>query len=239
MNYDPAQSSLFTENETDVSTPYPPPKPKINRIAESRSRLQHSGATALSQVELLSLLISGDAGNIWYEYQSLGAIAQAPWRELVSLTGVGEVAVCRIKAAAELGRRLLQEDRGQRPQISNPGHVADLLMLEMRDLEQEHLRVILIDTKNYVLDIPLIYIGNVNSSIIRPSEVFRPAIRMNAPAMILVHNHPSGDPTPSPEDTVVTKRLVEAGQMIDVEILDHVIIGHNRYISLKGQGLIP
>ena len=110
-------------------------------------------------------------------------------------------------------------------------------MLEMGSLEQEHLRTILLDTKNRVLESPTVYKGNVNSSIIRVSEVFRQAIRANATALIVAHNHPSGDPTPSPEDIQVTRSIVEAGDLLGVEVLDHLIIGHQRFVSLKERGL--
>jgi DNA repair protein RadC len=110
-------------------------------------------------------------------------------------------------------------------------------MLEMGNLEQEHLRTVLLDTKNRVLSSHTVYIGNVNSSIIRVSEVFREAIRENATALIVAHNHPSGDPSPSPEDIRVTRSIVEAGDLLGIEVLDHLIIGHQRFISLKERGL--
>ncbi len=206
-------------------------------MAESRERLHFHGAAALSSVELLNLLISIPAGAVWYQYQSLAAIAQAPWQELAGLPGIGEATACRLKAAIELGRRLMQEERGQRPQITSPAQAADLLMLEMRDLEQEQLRVVLLDTKNRVLETAIIYIGNVNSSIVRASEVLRPAVRINATAVILAHNHPSGDPEPSPEDVQMTRWIVEAGQLLGIEVMDHLIIGHNRFVSFKERGL--
>jgi DNA repair protein RadC len=110
-------------------------------------------------------------------------------------------------------------------------------MLEMGSLEQENLRTILLDTKNRVLASPTVYVGNVNSSIIRVSEIFREAIRVNATALIVAHNHPSGDPTPSPEDVNVTRSIVEAGHLLGIEVLDHLVIGHQRFVSLKERGL--
>jgi DNA repair protein RadC len=110
-------------------------------------------------------------------------------------------------------------------------------MLEMSGLEQEHLRVILLDTKNLVLSSPTIYQGNVNSSIIRVAEVFREAVRENATSLIVAHNHPSGDPTPSPEDVQVTRSFGEAGRLLGIEVLDHLVIGHQRFVSLKERGL--
>ena len=207
-------------------------------IAESRARLQTYGATTLSSAELLNLLLSNrQAGTIWYQYQSLARIARASWQELAGMAGIGEATACRLKAALELGRRVLQEEQGYRPQITSPAEAADLLMLEMRDLEQEQFRVLLLDTKNRLVQTEVVYIGNVNSSIVRGGEVFRPAVRANATALILAHNHPSGDPTPSPEDVRVTRWLVEAGLLLGIEVLDHLIIGHNRFVSLKERRL--
>jgi DNA repair protein RadC len=125
----------------------------------------------------------------------------------------------------------------QRPQITSPADVANLLLVEMSHLEQEHLRVVLLTTKNYVLKIPTIYIGSINSSTVRIGEVFKEALRQNAAALIVVHNHPSGDPTPSPEDVVVTRQLVEAGRLLGVDVLDHLIIGQGRWVSLRERRL--
>ncbi len=107
----------------------------------------------------------------------------------------------------------------------------------MAFLEQEHLRVILLDTKNYVQSIHTVYQGNVNTALVRVAEVFREAVRTNSPSLIVAHNHPSGDPTPSPEDIHVTEQIVAAGKLLDVDVLDHLIIGRQRYVSLKERGL--
>jgi DNA repair protein RadC len=173
-----------------------------------RERLQHYGAAALSNAELLAILLR-----------------------------VSTAKAAQVKAALELGRRLLLSSPDARPQINSPTDAANLLMLEMGSLEQEHLRTVLLDTKNRVLASPTVYVGNVNSSIIRVSEVFREAVRQNATALIVAHNHPSGDPAPSPEDIQVTRSIVEAGLLLGVEVLDHLIIGHQRFVSLKERGL--
>jgi DNA repair protein RadC len=115
--------------------------------------------------------------------------------------------------------------------------VANLLSAEMGLLEQEHLRVVLLNTRNEVLGIPEVYKGSVNTSLVRVGEVFREAVRRNCPAVVVVHNHPSGDPTPSADDLSMTRQMVEAGRLLDIEVLDHLIIGHGRYVSLKEQGL--
>jgi DNA repair protein RadC len=121
--------------------------------------------------------------------------------------------------------------------VTTPADAANLLMSEMTFLEQEHLRVVLLDTRNRVLATPTIYVGSLNTSVIRIGELFRQAIRNNAAALIVAHNHPSGDPAPSPEDIHVTRKLVEAGKLLDIEILDHIVIGRQKFVSLKERGL--
>ena len=121
--------------------------------------------------------------------------------------------------------------------MKSPQDAANLLMLEMGILEQEHLKTIMLDSKNHVLKMHTVYVGSVNTANVRVGELFREAIRLNSVAMIVAHNHPSGDPTPSPEDVAVTRRIVEAGQLLNVEVLDHLVIGQQRWVSLKERGL--
>jgi DNA repair protein RadC len=142
----------------------------------------------------------------------------------------------RIKAALALGLRLT-EPTGDRPVINSPADAAALVQPEMSLLEQEFLRVMLLDTRNRLLDIVEVYHGAVNSSQVRLAEVFKPAIQRMAPAILVCHNHPSGDPTPSPDDVAVTRAMVQAGKLLDVDLLDHLVIGGSRYVSLKERGL--
>lgn len=211
-----------------------------------RERLQHCGAAALSNVELLAILLrTGIKGEnvitmstrLLTERGGLLGLAKADFSELAEVKGLGPAKASQLQAALELGRRLMAASPAVRPQITSPADAANLLMLEMGILEQEHMRVLLLDTKHYVLGSPTIYKGNVNASIIRVAEVFKPAIREHATSIIVTHNHPSGDPTPSPEDVQVTQRLVEAGKLLDIAVLDHLIIGRQRYISLKERGI--
>jgi DNA repair protein RadC len=125
----------------------------------------------------------------------------------------------------------------ERLQVRSPLDVANLLMLEMSLLEQEQLRVVLLDTKNYIIRVHTVYTGSLNSAVVRISEVFREPIRTNSAAIAVAHNHPSGDPTPSPEDVRVTEMIVEAGALLDIDVLDHLIIGRNRFVSMKERGL--
>ncbi len=211
-----------------------------------RERLQHYGATALSNAELLAILLRvGLPGEnvvalstrLLKEIGGLEGLAKASFNELTSIKGISTAKTAQLKAALELGRRFLLSSPDARPQITSPSDAANLLMFEMGSLEQEHLRTILLDTKNRVLSSPTIYVGNVNSSIIRVAEVFREAVRENATALIVAHNHPSGDPTPSPEDVHVTRSIVEAGSLLGIEVLDHLVIGHQYFVSLKERGL--
>jgi DNA repair protein RadC len=211
-----------------------------------RERLQYHGPAALSNAELLAILLRvGRPGEnavalstrLLAEFGGLAGLAKASFHDLVSIKGVSTAKTAQLKAAIELGRRLLITSPDARPQITSPLDAANLLMLEMGSLEQEHLRTLLLDTKNRVLASPTVYKGNVNSSIIRVSEIFREAIRENATALIVAHNHPSGDPTPSPEDVQVTRSIVQAGMMLGIDVLDHIVIGHQRFVSLKERGL--
>lgn len=211
-----------------------------------RERLLYAGAAALSSTELLAIILRVGVGGesvlsvaqrMLARFDGLAGLARASTAELTAVHGIGEAKVAQVKAAFELGRRLLVTAPVERPQVRSPADAAQLLMAEMSLLEQEHLRLILLDTKNYVLSIPTVYVGSLNTSLIRIGELFRYALKDNCAALIVVHNHPSGDPTPSPEDVTVTRKIVEGGQLLDIEVLDHLIIGRGRFISLKERGL--
>ena len=211
-----------------------------------RERLEHYGAGALSSAELLAIILRTGVGGesvlnvaarLLAKYNGLIGLARASFGELCAEHGIGPAKVTQLKAALELGRRLLIASPEERPQVKSPADAANLLMLEMSLLEQEHLRTILLDSKNRVLATPTIYVGSLNTSVVRVGELFREAIKLNSAALIVVHNHPSGDPTPSPEDVKVTELVVQAGQLLDIEVLDHLIIGQQRYVSLKERGL--
>lgn len=209
------------------------------------NRIEHCGPGALSTTELLAIIVGGPqqlhlANRLLAHYDDgLIGLARAPHGELSNngFEGIGPATAARIKASFELGRRLLIASHDDKLQIRSPADTANLLMAEMSTLEQEHLRVILLDYKNYVLGVPTIYVGNICTAVIRIPELFREAIRVNASAIIIAHNHPSGDPSPSPDDVAVTEAIYKAGRLIDIEVLDHVIIGQGRYVSLKEKGL--
>ncbi len=132
-------------------------------------------------------------------------------------------------------RRIAEE--APKPKVQAPNDVAEILMGRFAGLEQEHLDVVLLDTKNGMTGIVNVYKGSLNSSLIRIGEVFKEAVRTNAASIIVAHNHPSGDPSPSPEDIAVTRAIVQAGKLLDIEVLDHIVVGEARYVSLKAKGL--
>lgn len=157
--------------------------------------------------------------------------------EMTGIQGIGLAKAVQVKAALEIGKRLSLEP-GVRTQVTSAGDVSALLMGEMRYLEQESFRSILLDVRNQIISIETNSVGGLDNCLAHPREVFKPAIRKNAAAIILVHNHPSGDPQPSEEDVKVTKVLVDAGRLLGIEVLDHVIIGDNRYVSFRQLGLV-
>ncbi|MGQ9598586.1 MAG: RadC family protein [Anaerolineae bacterium] len=230
----------------DPETSYHPTIKELPRSERPRERLVNYGVGALSTAELLAIILRTGtrdenvirmAQRLLVAFGGLAGLARTNTSELASAKGVGPAKVAQIKAALELGRRMVLESPEERPQVRSPADAANLVMSEMSLLEQEHLRVILLDTKNRVLATPTIYIGSLNTSLIRVGELFREAIRANCAALIVLHNHPSGDPTPSPEDIAITKQIVEAGKLVDIQVLDHVIIGRQRFVSLKERGL--
>ena len=205
------------------------------------NRLHHYGANALSTTELLAILLGNphqlqDAAALLAAFDDLVGVARAPSAELQQQPGVGTSTAARIKAALELGTRLTME-RNHAPQIRSPADAANLLMPEMSLLEQEQLRVLLLDTKNHVVAVPTIYIGSLNTTMIRISELFREAIRRQCASIIICHNHPSGSAEPSPEDVAVTRQAVEAGKLLDIDCMDHIIVGRGVWVSLKERGL--
>ena len=211
-----------------------------------RERLALRGAGGLSSAELIGLLWgSGSRGRSAVDlaedalarHDGLTGLARASDLELEALPGVGAAKAAQLTAAFELGRRLLADWPVGRWTIRSPRDVADRLMLQMGRLEREELRVVLLNTKNVVLRVATVYQGNVSSSLVRVGELFRDAVRLNASGLILVHNHPSGDPTPSPDDLHLTAEALAAGRLLDIDLLDHLVVGHDAYVSLRDRGV--
>ncbi len=222
---------------------------RITDLHESerpRERLAALGPQALSSAELIAILLRvGVQGEnavqvgqrLLTRFNGLRGLHSAPFDELCDQRGMGEAKASQIKAAIELGRRLTLVSPEERPVINSPSDAAALVQYEMSALEQEHLRVLLLDRRNRVLAIDDLYRGSVSSAQVRVGEIFKSAIRKNASAVIVVHNHPSGDPTPSPDDVALTRAIVQAGKLMDIEVLDHLVIGSARFVSLKERGL--
>jgi DNA repair protein RadC len=207
-----------------------------------RERLRDQGAGALSDAELLAILLRvGVAGTnvvqlsqrLLVEHGGWPGLMRLDYATLCTMHGMGEAKTSTLKAALEIGRRLLLTAHEDRFQIRSPADVVQLMQVEMAHLDQEHLRALCLDTKNRVQKVHTVYVGSLNSAIIRVGEVFKEALKLNSAAIIVVHNHPSGDPTPSPEDVMVTRQIVQAGEMLDVEVLDHLVIGQGRWASLR------
>ena len=208
-----------------------------------RERLISYGPRHLSNTELIAILLrTGSAGEnvisqssrLLSRFDGLRGLGKATYTELCGERGISEAKACQIMASLELGRRFVSLAPEERASINCPEDAVNLLSAEMSALEQEHLRVLMLNTRNEVMGIEEIYIGNVNSSVVRPAEVFRAGIRANATSILAVHNHPSGDPTPSGADVSITRDLVEAGKLLGMELLDHLVIGSGqRFVSMK------
>jgi len=170
-------------------------------------------------------------------FGGLIGLHRANYEEVCLLHGVGPAKAAQIKAAIELGRRLTVEEPEERPSIKSPADAAALVQYEMSALDQEELRVILLNTRNKVINIIFIYRGSLNCSQVRIGELFKRAISHSAASIIIVHNHPSGDPTPSADDIALTRGVIEAGHLLGIDVLDHLIIAKGSYISLKERKL--
>lgn len=214
-----------------------------------REKLMTAGAACLSNVELLAILLrTGTRENsvirvaeqVLSRYRDVGITAMMSMSvaELSSVRGVGAAKAATILAAVELGRRLSQKAAEKVEIVHGPEDAAHYAMPRFRFEQKEHFAVMLLNTKNHILGLTDISIGSLSASIVHPREVFQAALRYAAAALILLHNHPSGDPSPSREDIQVTQRLVKAGKVMDIPVLDHIILGDNRFVSLKEKGLL-
>lgn len=223
------------------------PLKKLPAELRPRERLIANGAASLSNTELLAILLRTGTKNasamdlaerLFVEFKDLAGLLQASIEELAAVRGVGQVKAVQIKAALELSRRLMLLPTAERPIVQSPDDAAGVVMEEMRHLDREHFRAILLNTKNQVLAVETISVGTLNSSMVHPRELFKIAVKKSAAHVIVAHNHPSGDPTPSREDITITKRIIEGGKILGISVLDHLIIGDNKFVSLKAEGLI-
>lgn len=222
----------------------------LDQHERPRERLANYGPSALSEAELLAIIlrvgVPGESavmvGNrLLKTFNGLMGIHRASYEEVCQQHGLGQAKAAQIKAAIEIGNRLAKQKILEDASISfhSPEEVARFVQYEMSALDQEQLRVVLLDTRNRLQKMVNLYTGSLNSSTVRIGELFKEAIRHNAAAIILIHNHPSGDPSPSPEDINLTRAAVQAGKLLDIEVLDHIVIGRGegRFVSLKKKEL--
>ena len=211
-----------------------------------RERLRQWGAAALSNAELLAIILrtGGTGENVLAQatrllsrFNGLPGLARASVSELCAEHAVGKAKATQMLAAMELGRRLLAPHPDERPIVRSPQDIANLLLADMVLLEQEHLRVVLLNTRNQVLAAPEVYKGTVNATHVRVADLFRDAVREGCAAIIVVHNHPSGDPTPSADDVAMTRQIREAGSLLNVDVLDHIVLARNGFVSLRERHL--
>lgn len=211
-----------------------------------RERLSIHGEASLSETELLAIIIGSGSKNIsalelanrlLVSFKGLRNIREADLEDLTKVKGIGPAKATNIKAAIELGRRTALDVK-IKDFIHSPEDVSQLLMEEMRYYDREHLYGLYLDRKGGLISKKIISIGSLSSSIVHPREVFKVAIKCSAASIIIAHNHPSGDPTPSREDIEITRRLAEVGRIMGIELIDHLVIGHKSYCSLKEKGAI-
>jgi DNA repair protein RadC len=212
-----------------------------------RERLVKFGAHVCSNQELLAIVLrTGSkeesviqlAERLLTTMKGMSNLREATVEELIKIKGIGPTKAIQLLATIELGKRLLNERRDDKIAIRSPKDGADYVMEDLRHLSQEHFVALYLNTKNQVIHQQTVFIGSLNASIVHPREVFKEALKRSAASLLCFHNHPSGDPTPSREDIEVTKRLVDCGIMLGIEVLDHIIIGDKKYVSLKEKGLV-
>ena len=219
----------------------------LPRQERPRERLQKFGAEALSAQELLALVIGRGipkksvmniAQELLARFGNVKAIGQATIEELSQIKGIGLAKAAQIKASFELGRREELEPELKNFDIKDPESVVKAIRASIKDKAKEHFKLILLNPRNKIIGISTISIGTLNASLVHPREVFKDAIMHTAASVVLAHNHPSGDPEPSEDDITITKRLIEAGKILGVEVIDHIIVGKNGFFSFKEKGLI-
>ncbi|OPY68419.1 MAG: hypothetical protein A4E62_02068 [Syntrophorhabdus sp. PtaU1.Bin002] len=218
----------------------------LPRQERPRERLQKFGAEALSAQELLALIIGRGvakrsvmdiAQELVRRFGSINGLSQATAEELSKVRGIGIAKAAQILACFELARRQDLEGETEDLDIRDPGDVVKVVRAGLRDKAKEHFKLVLLNTRNKVIGVSTISIGTLNASLVHPREVFKEAVVRSASSVILVHNHPSNDLEPSEEDIRITRRMVEAGKIMGIEVLDHIIITRHQFMSLKAQGL--
>ncbi|AND85711.1 DNA repair protein RadC [Clostridium tyrobutyricum] len=225
----------------------------MNRIKDlpenerPRERLFRYGPEALSNIELLAILLGCGSkkeniislsSRIIQNNGGINGVFDSTLEDFTNISGIGKAKAAKLLAVIELSKRFKSFKDGDNYKIHNSQDAAMLVMKEMKSLKQEHLVVIMLNTKNVVISVKNVFIGSLNSSIVHPREVFSYAIKNSSASIIICHNHPSGDPSPSDEDIKVTYRLEKCGEILGIHLIDHLIIGNGQYISLKEKGIL-
>lgn len=212
-----------------------------------RERMMQYGAQALSNAELLAILLRTGtyqesavhlAQRLLNQSGNLRSLTDMSMEQITKIKGIGQAKALQIQAGIELGRRMARSALDEKVTIRSPQDAASLLMEDLRYLQKEHFVCLFLNTKNHVIGQETLSMGSLNASIVHPREVFRAAIKRSSASIVCAHNHPSGDPTPSPEDIQLTTRLVDAGNLIGIEVLDHIVVGDQSFVSLKELGLM-
>ncbi|MCL1982117.1 MAG: DNA repair protein RadC [Clostridiales bacterium] len=213
-----------------------------------REKMFTEGIAYLSNTELLAILMGTGTREksalrlaeevLSLEKSGILFLSECSPEELKKVKGIGEAKACQVLAGIELGRRIATKPRGSKTRVNGPGSIASLFMEEMRYYKKEIFNILLMNSKGEVIGTDVISVGDLSSTVIHPREVFLPAIKRSAATVAFVHNHPSGDPTPSSEDIAVTKKLVDAGTILGIQVVDHVVIGDGKYVSFREEQLI-
>ena len=220
---------------------------EVHSADRPRERLISQGATSLSNQELIAILLRTGtkqesvlhlANRVLLSFEQIHHLKDATIEEITAIKGIGQAKAVQILASVELGRRLSSKQTDTKYTIRSPKDAANYLMADMTSLKQEHFVVLFLNIKNQVMHKQTIFVGSLNASIVHPREIFREAVRRSSASIVCAHNHPSGNPAPSPEDIAVTKRLLEAGSIIGIELLDHIIIGDYQFISSNEKGFM-
>ena len=243
----PKHTDVTYPDEPDRAVAYAVMMRDLPEALRPREQLAQRGPQALHLREIIAILLrTGNthtpvtqlAENLLAKFKTLRGLANATIQELTEVSGIGTAKACQLQAAFELGKRLATLPDVQHPIVTTPQDAASLVMEYMRYYQEEHFLIIFLDTRHQLILQKDISVGTLNASLVHPREVFQPAIAAKAAKVILVHNHPSGDATPSAEDLALTARLMQVGELVGIPVLDHLVIGDNRFVSMKDRGMM-
>ena len=243
----PSRSNAAYADDQDRAVTYTVMMKDMPQELRPREQLEQRGPQALHLREIIAILLrTGNtntpvtqlAENLLAKFKTLRRLANATIQELTEVPGIGPAKACQLQAAFELGKRLATLPEMQYPVITTPQDAAGLIMENMRYYQEEHFLIIFLDTRHRLIQQKDISVGTLNASLVHPREVFQAAISAKAAKVILAHNHPSGDPTPSAEDLALTARLKQVGDLVGIPVIDHLVIGDNRFVSMQDRGMM-